>query len=288
VISIILPTYNSEKYIFECISSVLNQSYKEFEIIVIDNNSSDKTLNIIRSFKSEKIKIFNIKNYGNISISRNLGIEKSIGNWIAFIDSDDLWEKDKLEILSNKFNDYDFIFHDMKIIKNQNEEIDTFRFKIVKDKSLKFIEYLSIKGNPIFNSSVIVKKNILNQVGRISEDQPSFTTDYFTWLKISLVSKNYYYEKKRFGSYRIHSQNLSSNIKNSYYYLKCIIQFKKHYSSKTKKMITGYFNYLKGIECFEQKKFKKGFKCFYKSIVLADYEIKIKSLLNLLIFPIKI
>ena len=117
MISIILPTYNSEKYIFECISSVLNQSYKEFEIIVIDNNSSDKTLNIIRSFKSEKIKIFNIKNYGNISISRNLGIEKSIGNWIAFIDSDDLWEKDKLEILSNKFNNYDFIFHDMKIIK---------------------------------------------------------------------------------------------------------------------------------------------------------------------------
>ena len=288
MISIILPTYNSEKYIFKCISSVLKQSYKNFEIIVVDNSSTDNTLNIIESFKSEKIKIFNIKNYGNISISRNLGIEKSIGKWIAFIDSDDLWEKEKLQILSNKFNNYDFIFHDMKIIKNQNEEIDTFRFKIIKNKNLKFIEYLSIKGNPIFNSSVVVRKNLLNQVDRISEDQPSFTTDYFTWLKISLISKNYYYEKKRLGSYRIHSKNLSSNIKNSYFYLKCVIQFKKHYSSKTKKMITGYFNYLKGIEYLEEKKFKKSIKCFYKSIVMADYEIKIKSSLQLLTFPIKI
>ena len=75
---------------------------KIFEIIIIDNNSSDNTINIINSFSSNKIKILNVVNNGNISISRNLGIKNSTGSWIAFLDSDDFWEKDKLNKLSKK------------------------------------------------------------------------------------------------------------------------------------------------------------------------------------------
>ena len=113
LISVIIPTFNSEKYIQQCISSVLNQTYENYEIIVVDNNSTDSTVSIIKSFNSDKIKIIYVFNNGNISISRNLGIKNSIGSWIAFLDSDDFWEKNKLSLISKKFSEYNLIFHNM-------------------------------------------------------------------------------------------------------------------------------------------------------------------------------
>ena len=71
LISIVVPTFNSEIYIKKCVKTILNQSYKNFEIIIVDNNSCDNTIKIINSFNSKKIKILNVINHGNISISRN-------------------------------------------------------------------------------------------------------------------------------------------------------------------------------------------------------------------------
>ena len=241
LISVIIPTFNSEKYIHKCISTVLNQTYKNFEIVIVDNNPNDDTLNLINSFKSDKIKIFNIVNNGNISKSRNLGIKNSNGLWIAFLDSDDYWEKNKLEILSKKFNEYDLIFHEMLILKN-NKIIKNFNFFTprFKKKDFSMTEYLSKNGNPIINSSVIVKKNILSKVGFISENEPSFTNDYHTWLKISLISNKFYFENKKLGTYLLNDLSYSHNIQNSYYYLKCVVQFKKYLSKNTKKKVIGY------------------------------------------------
>ena len=159
LISVIIPTYNSEKYIQKCISSVLNQTYENFEIIIIDNNSSDNTINIINSFSSNKIKILNVVNNGNISISRNLGIKNSTGSWIAFLDSDDFWEKDKLNKLSKKLENYDLIYHNMNILKN-NKILKNYNFLFSKLNTghSSLIENLCKNGNPIINSSVVVRK----------------------------------------------------------------------------------------------------------------------------------
>ena len=117
LVSIIIPTYNSEKYIKKCIDSVLEQTYQNYEIIIIDNHSTDATINIIKSYKTNKIKTFSINNNGQISLSRNLGIKNSNSDWIAFLDSDDAWYKDKLTLIMNNFtNKYDFINRLIKLI----------------------------------------------------------------------------------------------------------------------------------------------------------------------------
>ena len=109
-VSIILPTYNrASSYLKEAIDSVINQSYMNWELIVIDNNSTDNTIDLVKSYKSNKIFIYQINNNGVIAKSRNLGIEKSSGDYVAFLDSDDFWYKNKLqkcvdEIKSDNFS----------------------------------------------------------------------------------------------------------------------------------------------------------------------------------------
>ena len=85
--SIILPTYNrAESFLSRAIESVINQTYIDWELIIIDNNSIDNTKNLIESYKNNQIKLYNISNNGNIAKSRNLGISKASGDYIAFLD----------------------------------------------------------------------------------------------------------------------------------------------------------------------------------------------------------
>ena len=104
-VSIILPTYNrASSFLKEAIDSVINQSYMNWELIVIDNNSTDNTIDLVESYKSNKIFIYQINNNGVIAKSRNLGIEKSSGDYVAFLDSDDFWYKNKLQKVTFQVN----------------------------------------------------------------------------------------------------------------------------------------------------------------------------------------
>ena len=96
LISVIIPVYNSEKTIQETLKSVLNQTFSDFEVIVINDGSQDSTLDIISSIQDSRIKVFSYPNAG-ISASRNRGISQASGEFIAFLDHDDLWTPDKLE-----------------------------------------------------------------------------------------------------------------------------------------------------------------------------------------------
>ena len=117
--SVIIPTYNQASLLEKAVKSVLNQSFKNFEIIIVDNYSDDETQKIVESFQSKKIIYKKIENHGVIARSRNLGIKISSGKWLAFLDSDDSWYKEKLQIVSDFLqgnNSYDVICTDELII----------------------------------------------------------------------------------------------------------------------------------------------------------------------------
>ena len=107
-IDVLITTFNSEKYIKETINSVLNQSYKNFKIIIVDDCSTDKTFEICKKYREKyknKIKLFKLKkNSTSASVPRNFGIKKCRSNFIAFLDSDDIWSRNKLEIQVSKIN----------------------------------------------------------------------------------------------------------------------------------------------------------------------------------------
>ncbi|MTC44403.1 glycosyltransferase [Providencia sp. wls1922] len=98
LVSIIMPCYNAEQYIKESINSVINQTYKNFELIIVDDLSTDRSIDIIKSFNDDRIKLIQLTQNGGAGVARNTGIEAACGRFIAFLDSDDLWRPNKLEI----------------------------------------------------------------------------------------------------------------------------------------------------------------------------------------------
>ena len=92
MISVVIPLYNKEKYIKRAIESVLNQTFQKFEIIVVNDGSTDKSAEIVQNIKDPRIRLINQKNAG-VSAARNRGIQEAKYEYIAFLDADDFWEK---------------------------------------------------------------------------------------------------------------------------------------------------------------------------------------------------
>ena len=108
LVSVIMNCFNGERYVSQSIKSVINQSYKNWELIFWDNNSSDNSKNLCKKFKDKRIKYFYSKNYYKLYKSRNLALQKAKGKFITFLDTDDLWYKNKIKdqikfLLKNNF-----------------------------------------------------------------------------------------------------------------------------------------------------------------------------------------
>ena len=184
IISVVIPVYNSSQTVIRSISSVLNQSVKPFEIILINDGSVDDSLKkISNTFKNEiesKLIILIDKVNEGVSIARNLGIKQSKGNWIAFLDSDDEWDKRKLEkqiIYINTFPNC-MLFGTCTNLLNFNSKK---KFFVINYKKLLFRNYFA-------TSTVIVNRETLISVGLFNESK-HFSEDYELWLNI-LYEKN--------------------------------------------------------------------------------------------------
>ena len=122
--TVIVPNYNNSKYIHRCIKSVIDQTFHNWELIIIDNNSNDNSLEVINSFKDKRVKTITIQNNGIIAKSRNLGINSSKGIWLCFLDSDDWWEETKLNTIYKKIikTEVDVIVHNEFLSFEKNKK----------------------------------------------------------------------------------------------------------------------------------------------------------------------
>ena len=113
--SIILATYNQANFLKKSLKSILSQTYQNWELIIIDNNSTDHTDKVIKNISDKRFRTYKINNKNILAKSRNLGIKKSKSDWICFIDSDDIWYAKKLEITKNYIekNNGDIFYHDL-------------------------------------------------------------------------------------------------------------------------------------------------------------------------------
>jgi len=164
-ISVIIPTYNREKLIRNSIKSVLNQTYQNLEIIVVDDGSIDKTKNVVDNFKDKRIKYIKLKNNTGGSIARNVGIKNAKGNYISFQDSDDIMYPEKLKIqfenIINKKTELDFC--KIKVISKNSYYIYP---NNIQEKSIinnNIINELITTGNFISTQAILVEKKIINK-----------------------------------------------------------------------------------------------------------------------------
>jgi len=186
-ISVIVPTYNRSDLISETIKSILNQTYRNFELIIVDDGSTDNTEEVIRKFKDSRIKYIKTDNWGGPARPRNIGIKKAKGEYIAFCDDDDMWDKKKLEKQIPHFQS-------SKIVGVASRAIfisDTpyYRKKYYGRSKLDYIDYKYmdiLNGEPIMNSSCIVRKEILENVGMFDENRDfCFIEDWELWLRMA-------------------------------------------------------------------------------------------------------
>ena len=207
-ISVVIPTLNRINTLQRALDSVINQTYKPAEIIVVDNGSSDGTLKFLRE-QYPKITILTENKIG-VSSARNKGIKKSINKWIALLDSDDAWHPRKLEIqtsmLDSALKEYNLIHTDEVWFRN-NKHINQMK-KHKKQGGYIFERCLSLCC--ISPSSVLFKKNILDKVGLFDESLP-VCEDYDMWLKICSSEEVLFAQDKLTYKYGGHKDQLSKS-----------------------------------------------------------------------------
>ena len=207
-ISVVIPTLNRINTLQRALDSVINQTYKPAEIIVVDNGSSDGTLKFLRE-QYPKITILTENKIG-VSSARNKGIKKSINQWIALLDSDDAWHPRKLEIqtsmLDSALKEYNLIHTDEVWFRN-NKHINQMK-KHKKQGGYIFERCLSLCC--ISPSSVMFKKNILDKVGLFDESLP-VCEDYDMWLKICSSEEVLFAQDKLTYKYGGHKDQLSKS-----------------------------------------------------------------------------
>lgn len=211
--SIIIPAYNTGHLIGNCISSIVSQTIDNWEAIVVNNYSTDNTIDIVRSFNDPRIRILDFNNNGVIAASRNKGIQNSEGDWICFLDSDDFWEPDKLQGVAKYVEDYDFIYHDLAVYSDDGPDAKFYMKSWSVKESLVFEDFM-INGNPCFNSSVCIRRSLVDKVGFLDESKELVSVEDFDyWIKMAIAGARFKYIPSKLGSYYIGPGNTSSNYK---------------------------------------------------------------------------
>jgi len=208
LISVIINCYNGEKYLSKCIKSILNQSYKNFEIIFFDNMSIDKSKIIVRRFKDKRIRYFKSKKFLSLYEARNQAISKAKGKYICFCDYDDWWTKNKIKKQINyikKNKKVNFVFSNLNIY-NEKTKKSFLYFKTMPSGKITqtLLNDYRIGIGSVFMSKKLFKDNKFDKRYNIIGD-----FDFF--LKLSLNEK-FYCIQEPLAFYRHHDVNFSKKI----------------------------------------------------------------------------
>lgn len=290
LVSIIIPTFNSQKFIPNLYNTISKQSYENYEIIFVDNESKDETISLIKNFFKKKIKIINIKNHGVIGKSRNIGIKFAKGKFISFLDSDDFWTTDKLknsiEIISK--NKSDIFFSNFYLNDFYKKKISRGRSYNLNLKNKNFTK-LMISYNPIVTSSVVCRKEIFNSF-KFSEDPKLIgLEDFDLWLKLAKKNLNFSYSRNRLTFITIHNDNTyHKRYRQLIYSYDFLLQkYLLNLDPLIKKKAISNFNYIKS--GFYYRESKKLGRQKLIDVILSEgtLAIRFKSFIKLILSFIK-
>jgi glycosyltransferase involved in cell wall biosynthesis len=214
LVSVVIPTYNHANYLVRALQSVLDQTYTNWEVIVVDNHSQDNTDVVIQSFRDLPIKVLKIHNDGVIAASRNMGIRAAKGEWIAFLDSDDFWYPGKLETVlceAQKDSSID-VFSTDEILVN----VATGGRSLLKHGPYcpDFYRRLLVTGNCLSPSAALVSRDFLIRNNIFFRENKEFITaeDYDFWMLAAQSGAKFKCLRSVQGEYLIHATNASGKV----------------------------------------------------------------------------
>jgi glycosyltransferase involved in cell wall biosynthesis len=221
MVSILLATYNGEKFIKECITSIINQSFKDWELLIGFNGTTDNSKQIVSKFNDKRIRIFDYGNDKGKSKTLNKLLLESKYEWISIQDDDDIWLEKKLEKQLEFIDQYDVIGTMINYIDEYGYSLpDSPVFSLNHEE----IIYKTKQGdNQIANSSVLLKKEILNEFGKwdenldlLSDEGYQPCEDYELWLRLIKNNKKFVNLKEKLVLHRLHKNSNFNNKKSLY------------------------------------------------------------------------
>ena len=213
-VEIVLPNYNSEAYLEETINSIINQTFKNWKLTIVDGNSNDETQRILQNYiRHPNINVIRLKKNKRAGFCRNLAIRNSNLDYIAFIDSDDIWDREKLSKQLDFMikNDYRFTYTNYLPFKSEKKWQD---LKEVKPENI-FTYEKFVRNTAIATSTMIIKKS---SIGNVKFSNTKICEDYFFKCKILKKVTYAHCLSKNLMRYRIRKDSLQSNkIRNLYW-----------------------------------------------------------------------
>lgn len=207
LVSVVMPAYNAEKYIGQAIESVQKQTYTNWELIVVDDCSTDNTYEIVKEYSQKDFRIKLLKNQKNqgVSYTRKNGVEASAGEWIAFLDSDDAWHHEKLEkqLVCQKQYGAKLVFTASAFMNSEGKRLDWVLHvpQVIGYRKL-------LKQNLISNSSVLIEKKSYLECAVLADD---IHEDFACWLKFLRQGNQAYGVGEPLLIYRLSATSKSGN-----------------------------------------------------------------------------
>lgn len=210
LVSIVVPTFNHAPFLKEAISSIRGQTYPHWEAFIVNNFSTDDTIDIVTGFDDDRIRLINFHNKGVIAASRNQGIHHSAGEFVAFLDSDDVWYPTKLSTCVVELqNGNDLVCHGELWVEDSTRP----RKMLYGPRSHATYDQLLYRGNCISTSATVVRRSILVELNGFSERTDFVTAeDYDLWLRIAKLTQRIEFIPQVLGEFHRHGGNASNAV----------------------------------------------------------------------------
>lgn len=209
-VSVVIPTYNHAQFLRAAIQSVLDQTFSDWEAIIVNNYSEDETVEIVASYDDPRIRLVDFHNHGIIAAARNHGMALAQGEFVAFLDSDDIWYPEKLKRCIEKLQEgNDVVCHGEAWVKTGRPP------RQMLYGPQRRTRYLSLlyDGNCLSTSATVVRKTALDSVDGFSENPQMVTAeDYELWLKLAKAGCRFALVDEVLGEYHIHGGNQSKAV----------------------------------------------------------------------------
>lgn len=277
-VSVIIPTCNRARYLVDAIDSVLNQTYQDFDLIIVDDGSTDDTREAVKKYAGLKVRYFYKENSG-ISSTRNFGIKKAESEFIAFLDSDDMWYPDKLFLQVEYLNKNSHIYlcnTDVEFINGEKQTLGYSNRRQKHPVDGMIFKYV-FKHHGVVMSSIVIRRKVFEKIGMFDENLPiGEDTDLFLRIArsfgIGLIAQPL---MKR----RIHNMNISKDVNTHSYRLrviKKILEQEEKFTKENKKLINDvsvgiYVDYIEDL--LQDNKFKQTkeqFRNFFNDVGLSS------------------
>lgn len=214
-VSVVIAAHNHAHFLPDCLGSVKAQTYPDYEVIVIDNGSTDNTKETVQKLAWDKLRYHYQADTGSVAGPRNTGTKLARGEYVAYLDSDDSWRPDKLAKVMKVLADHpeiDLVTHEL-IVRAYGKLGEILRV----GRNTEDISGLLFEGNCVLGSATVVRKKAMDEIGGFDGDRRFIhVEDYETWFRLAARGKKFFFINEVLGEYRIHSANLSHDYQRAF------------------------------------------------------------------------